>query len=186
MTRLNWSYLQLLMSSSLILPYSSYRYFLILSCSDTKLVAKSLISAMTTSAHNIYKKPQGLRALVYLLTSRSRRHLMPVQIVLLEETDAVRQRTSKKDSEARIAEICRFSSEALLEWIVQSGVQLLSDPRGSLITTEVMLYADGGLLFPWIHRVLADHLQTKKARQKPSWTPSLYLIHRQIRQTRIR
>jgi len=73
---------------------------------------------------------------------------MPVQIVLLEETDAVRQRTSKKDSEARIAEICRFSSEALLEWIVQSGVQLLSDPRGSLITTEVMLYADGGLLFP--------------------------------------
>jgi len=136
------------MSSSLILPYSSYRYFLILSCSDTKLLAKSLISAMATSAHNIYKKPQGLRALVYLLTPRSRRHLMPVQIVLLEETDAVRQRTSKKDSEARIAEICRFSSEALLEWIAQSGVQLLSDPRGSLITTEVMLYADGGLLFP--------------------------------------
>jgi len=73
---------------------------------------------------------------------------MPVQIAFLEEIDAVRQRTSKKDSEARIAEVCRFSSEALLEWIAQSGTQLLSDPRGSLIATEVMLYADGGLLFP--------------------------------------
>lgn len=186
MTKLNWSYLLLLMSSSLTFSYPSYCYFLILSCSDTKLVAKSLISEMTTSAHNIYKKPQGLRALVYLLTPRSRRHLMPVQIALLEEIDAVRQRTSKKDSEARIAEVCRFSSEALLEWIAQSGTQLLSDPRGSLITTEVMLYADGGLLFPWIHCALADHLQTKKARRKPSLTPSLYLIHHQIRQIRIR
>ncbi|KAL9709456.1 Pumilio y domain member 6 [Leucoagaricus gongylophorus] len=110
---------------------------------DTKLLAKSLISEMTASAHNIYEKPQGLRALVYLLTPRSRRHLMPIQIASLEETDAVRQRTSKKDSETRIAEIRRFASDDLLRWIAQHGAQVSRDPRGSLIATEVMLYAEG-------------------------------------------
>ena len=122
---------------------------------------------MTASAHNIYEKPQGLRALVYLLTPRSRRHLMPIQIASLEETDAVRQRTSKKDSETRIAEIRRFASDDLLRWIAQHGAQVSRDPRGSLIATEVMLYAEGGLFFsPGFIRALADHLPDKTSATK--------------------
>ncbi|KXN85890.1 Pumilio homology domain family member 6 [Leucoagaricus sp. SymC.cos] len=110
---------------------------------DTKLLAKSLISEITTPADNICEKPQGLRALVYLLTPRSRRHLMPAQIASLEETDSIRSRTSKKDPEARVAEVRKFASEALLQWIADSGVKVTREPRGSLIATEVMLYAEG-------------------------------------------
>jgi pumilio family protein 6 len=69
---------------------------------------------------------------------------MPAQIASLEETDAVRARTSKKDPETRAAEIRKFASEALLEWIAESGTKVTREPRGSLVATEVMLYAEGG------------------------------------------
>ncbi|KAF5346526.1 hypothetical protein D9756_010027 [Leucocoprinus leucothites] len=110
---------------------------------DTKLLSKSLISEITTSANDICEKPQGVRALVYLLTPRSRRHLMPAQIASLEETDALRAKTSKKDPEARMIEVRKSASEALIQWIAESGVKVVREPRGSLVATEVMLYADG-------------------------------------------
>ncbi|EKM77539.1 hypothetical protein AGABI1DRAFT_77037 [Agaricus bisporus var. burnettii JB137-S8] len=110
---------------------------------DTKLLSKSLISEITTPANNIYEKPQGFRALVYLLAPRTRRHFMPAQIASLEETDAVRARTSKKDPEARADEIRKFASEALLNWITENGAKVAREPRGSLIVTEIMLYAEG-------------------------------------------
>lgn len=72
---------------------------------------------------------------------------MPAQIASLEETDAVRARTSKKDPEARIAEIRKSASEPLLKWITESGAKVAKEPRGSLILTEVMLYAEGGVYF---------------------------------------
>jgi len=110
---------------------------------DTKLLSKSLISEITASANSIYEKPQGLRALVYLLTPRSRRHFMPAQIVSLEETDSTRARTSKKDSEARATEVRKFASEPLLQWIAGNGSKVVREPKGTLVATEVMLYAEG-------------------------------------------
>ncbi|KAF9451432.1 ARM repeat-containing protein [Macrolepiota fuliginosa MF-IS2] len=110
---------------------------------DTKLLAKSLISEITTSANSIYEKPQGLRVLVYLLAPRTRRHFMPAQIASLEETDNARARTSKKDPEARATEVRKFASEALLQWIAENGAKVSKEPRGCLIATEVMLYAEG-------------------------------------------
>lgn len=124
--------------------------------SDTKLLSKSLISEITTPANDIFEKPQGLRALVYLLAPRTRRHFMPAQIASLEETDVIRAHTSKKDPEARSMEIRKFASEALLKWISEKGAKVVKEPRGSLIVTEVMLYAEGGQVSIFIFRPLRD------------------------------
>jgi pumilio family protein 6 len=81
---------------------------------------------------------------------------MPAQIASLEETDAIRARTSKKDPEARSAEIRKFASEALLNWITENGTKVAKEPRGSLIVTEIMLYAEGGQTSLLIHHLIRD------------------------------
>lgn len=89
---------------------------------------------------------------------------MPAQIVSLEETDAIRARTSKKDSEARTAEIRKFASEPLLQWIAGNGSKVVREPKGSLVATEVMLYAEGGrfTIPPLPSRVTHDTLGLDK------------------------
>lgn len=77
---------------------------------------------------------------------------MPAQIASLEETDAVRARTSQKDPEARATEVRKFASEPLLQWIAESGAKVSKEPRGSLIVTEIMLYAEGGSWFTYAIR----------------------------------
>ncbi|KZT00076.1 ARM repeat-containing protein [Laetiporus sulphureus 93-53] len=110
---------------------------------DTKLTVKSLVSDITASAQTLYQAPQGRRSLIYLVAPRTRRHFTPAQIALMEETDAIRTRTSKKDDALRAAEILRAASDGLLSWIVENGVEVSRDPGGSLVICEVMLYAEG-------------------------------------------
>ncbi|KAI0916483.1 hypothetical protein AcV5_002965 [Taiwanofungus camphoratus] len=110
---------------------------------DTKLTAKSLVSDITASASSLVTSPQGRRALIYLVAPRTRRHFTPAQISLLQETDSIRARTSKKDDTARTAEIRRAASEGLLEWVSQSGPEVSRDTGGSLVVCEIMLSAEG-------------------------------------------
>ncbi|THH01960.1 hypothetical protein EW026_g824 [Hermanssonia centrifuga] len=85
---------------------------------DTKLTAKSLVADIVSSASTLYSSPQGRRSLMYLVSPRTRRHFTPAQISLLAETDAIRAQTRK-------------------------GSEVVRDPGGSLIITEIMLYAEG-------------------------------------------
>ncbi|KAG5644467.1 hypothetical protein DXG03_008368 [Asterophora parasitica] len=110
---------------------------------DTKLASKSLIVEITTPASKLYMSPQGRRALFYLLVPRTRRHFTPAQITSLAETDEIRARTSKKEAKAREEEIRKFASEALLAWVEQGAPSIVREPGGSLVVTEVMLFADG-------------------------------------------
>lgn len=107
----------------------------------------------------MYTSPQGRRALLYLLVPRSRRHFTPAQIALLAETDAIKAKTSKKDDKARQGEVLKFASDGLLNLLesMDKAEELLRDPGGSLLLTEIMLYAEGGtfeiphLLFEALH-----------------------------------
>ncbi|KAI0785215.1 ARM repeat-containing protein [Abortiporus biennis] len=110
---------------------------------DTKLTAKSLVSDIVGSASTLYTTPQGRRSLIYLVLPRTRRHFTPAQIALLSETDVIRAQTSKKDNTVRSEEICRAASEPLLTWISKNGPEIVRDPGGSLVVTEVMLYSEG-------------------------------------------
>ncbi|TFK32301.1 armadillo-type protein [Crucibulum laeve] len=110
---------------------------------DTKLLAKSLVSEMTTPADKLYNSTQGRRSLLYLLVPRTRRHFTPAQIASLAETDEIRARTSKKEPDARQGEVRKAASEALVSWIEERGGDLVKEPAGSLIVADVMLFAEG-------------------------------------------
>ncbi|KAL5483404.1 PUF6 [Sanghuangporus weigelae] len=112
---------------------------------DTKLTGKSLVPEMTSRAQVLYKSPQGRRALLYLLVPRVSRHFTPAQRVVLEETDPIRAKTSKKDESIRREEVLRAASPALIELLKEKErtERMLRDPGGSLVVTEIMLYAEG-------------------------------------------
>jgi len=116
-----------------------------ISTSDTKLAAKSLIADMTAAVTKLYVSPQGRRSLFYLLVPRTRRHFTPAQIAALAETDETRARTSKKETGVRESEVRKFASEALISWVEEKASSVVREPGGSLVVTEIMLFADGGL-----------------------------------------
>lgn len=136
--------------------------------SDTKLVAKSIVSEILTHAHKLafdggsHKSSQsssdfssqnnGRRVLHYLLVPRSPRHFTPAIVLLLAETDEGRRRTSKKDDAVREQEIRIAASGegggGLLR-MVESQERLdemCRDPGASVLVGEIMLYAEGGKL----------------------------------------
>ena len=119
---------------------------LLTSFSDTKLSTKSIAAEIVSQASALYTSPQGRRSILYLLVPRSRRHFTPAQIALLAVTDLVKARTSKKDDKVRREEVLKASSEGLLALVEQpdKAEELIRDPGGSLLLTEIMLYAEGG------------------------------------------
>lgn len=141
--------------------------------SDTKMTSKSLVSSVISAAPTLTTTPQGRRALFHLLVPRTRRHFTPAQIVNLSETDEVRGRTSKKDSEIREEEVRKAASEGLLEFVVNEGKTVSRETGGSLVVAEIMLYADGGksiyinldlvFLLMVLDFIFASHLSDKTA-----------------------
>ncbi|KAI6000909.1 armadillo-type protein [Pisolithus albus] len=110
---------------------------------DTKLTAKSLISDITSNAETLVTTPQGRRSLFYLLVPRTRRHFTPAQIGVIAETDSIREKTSKKDSDVRSAEIRQAASPNLIKFVEEKGAEIARDTGGSLAVLEIMLYAEG-------------------------------------------
>ncbi|KAK2463945.1 hypothetical protein APHAL10511_003996 [Amanita phalloides] len=120
---------------------------------DTKLLAKLIVSPITSALSTVVKpgskiaplhtSPQGRRSLLHLLTPRSRRHFTPAQITLMEETDAIRDQTSKKPISLRGEEVKQAASPDLISWIAEKGESIVRETGGCLTITEVMLYADG-------------------------------------------
>ncbi|KAF8625336.1 hypothetical protein AX17_006878 [Amanita inopinata Kibby_2008] len=119
---------------------------------DTKLLAKSvispIISTLSTSVLGkntapLHATPQGRRALIHLLTPRTRRHFTPAQIALLAETDTIRDRTSKKPVDVREEEVKKAASPDLVSWVTETGESTVKETGGCLVIAEIMLYADG-------------------------------------------
>jgi pumilio family protein 6 len=111
--------------------------------SDTKLTAKSIVQEITSNSRSLYDSPQGRRSLLYPLVPRTKRHFTPSQISILAETDALRAKTSKKDDALRASEVKLAASEGLLAFLSEMGSDVARDTGGSLIITEIMLYAGG-------------------------------------------
>lgn len=109
---------------------------------------------VVAQASTLYSSPQGRRAILYLLVPRSRRHFTPAQVALLAETDPIKAKTSKKDDNTRQNEILKFASEGLLSLVEtpDKAEELLRDPGGSLLLTEIMLYAEGGMFMHFCYQ----------------------------------
>lgn len=112
--------------------------------SDTKLLSKMLVDPIVSCANTLYMHPRGRRSLLYLLVPRSRRHFTPAQIACLEETDAIRERTSKKEKEAREDEVRIAASGELVGWVEREGGTVVKEASGCLVLVEIMLYAQAG------------------------------------------
>lgn len=69
---------------------------------------------------------------------------MPAQTACLEETDVIRERTSKKSKEARQGEVRSAASGELVRWVEREGGVVVREAGGCLTLAEVMLYAEGG------------------------------------------
>jgi pumilio family protein 6 len=67
-------------------------------------------------------------------------------IKTLEETDPVRDQTSKKDVETRREEVRKAASGDLVQFLEKrdNAKALVSNAASSLVVTEIMLFADGG------------------------------------------
>jgi pumilio family protein 6 len=115
--------------------------------SDTKLLAKSLLADLSTNLFTtkLYSEITGRRALLYPLVHRSPRHFIPALMSSLASTDPIRERTSKKAEGVRRDEVRRAVSEGYLAAVVRDLEAMISDPGGSLVLGEVMLFAEGGM-----------------------------------------
>ena len=132
-------------------------------CSDTKLVAKSIISEILTHARTLAydggahksetTQNNGRRVLYYLLVPRSLRHFPPATVLLLSESDEGKRKTSKKDDDVREREIRSAASGeggmgagGLLRMIElrERLDEMCRDPGASVLVGEIMLYAEGG------------------------------------------
>jgi len=103
-----------------------------------------LVDPIVSYANTLYTHTRGRRSLLYLLVPRSRRHFTPAQIACLEETDTIRERTSKKGREAREDEVRTAASEELVAWVEREGGRVVREASGCLVLVEVMLYAQAG------------------------------------------
>lgn len=115
---------------------------------DTKMISKSLISDLTsqTMVKKLYPDANGRRALLYPLVGRSTRHFTPASVASIKTTDDLREKagTSKKDDTLRREEIRKAVSDDMLKAVQENAKEMMLDPAGSLLVTEVLLYADGG------------------------------------------
>ena len=75
---------------------------------------------------------------------RSPRHFTPALIASLASTDAIREKTSKKDGRVRRDEVRRAVSDGYLAALMHDLEPMINDPGGSLVVGEVMLFAEGG------------------------------------------
>ncbi|TFY55210.1 hypothetical protein EVG20_g9404, partial [Dentipellis fragilis] len=98
---------------------------------------------ITSHASKLYSTSAGRRTLLYPIIQRDRRHFTPAILNSLAETDTLREKTSKKDPEARAQEVRAAVSPDLVSWIAREGAAVSRDTGGSLVVTEVMLEADG-------------------------------------------
>lgn len=114
--------------------------------SDTKLLAKSFLADLSTAFFTLklYREITGRRVLLYPLVHRSPRHFTPALIASLGSTDSIREKTSKKDEGVRRDEVRRAVSVGYLAALVRDLDAMISDPGGSLVLAEVMLFAEGG------------------------------------------
>ncbi|KIJ56454.1 hypothetical protein M422DRAFT_199136 [Sphaerobolus stellatus SS14] len=116
---------------------------------DTKLTAKQLIAEIipatptATMPSSLLSSAAGRRTLLNTIIPRSTRHFTPAIISTLAVTDPIRALTSKKDEKARKEEIRAAASPGLLALVKAKGVEMSKDPKGSLVVSEIMLYAEG-------------------------------------------
>ncbi|ORX81049.1 ARM repeat-containing protein [Anaeromyces robustus] len=128
---------------------------------DTTLVQKSILSELTKKVKptttiigteedaenvgliNVITNRWGSRVALYLLSHREGKYFSPSDIKLLEEGDAIRATTSKKDPEIRRKELLKAFSPPMIEICTKYAEQLMKDRVSSPVVYETLRCAEG-------------------------------------------
>ena len=97
-------------------------------------------------APTLMETPNGRRALLYLLTPSSTRHILPSNLKSLASSaqQSRESGTSKKDPILRRKEIVVYASPGLLDLVAKHGEEWTSDSGKSLVVLDIMLHSEGG------------------------------------------
>jgi len=128
---------------------------------DTTLIQKSILSELTKKVKptttiagteedaenvgliNVITNRWGSRVALYLLSHRQGKYFSPSDIKLLEEGDAIRVKTSKKDPEIRRKELLKAFSPSMIEICTKYAEQLMRDRVSSSVVFETLRCAEG-------------------------------------------
>lgn len=123
-----------------------YGHAVLLSCfeciDDTVLVGKALITELFKPAsaeflvNELLRDQYGSRVILFLLCGRNKRYQPAYIIKELQETDAIRAETSKKDPESRYAQLLEFTLPLLIPEVARFADELIRDKAGSTVLLE--------------------------------------------------
>jgi pumilio family protein 6 len=119
---------------------------------DTVLVGKAIIGELFKPATSegtvgeLLSNQYGSRVILFLLCGRNKRYQPIYLIEELEKTDAVRAKTTKKESDIRHKQLLEVTSPFLLESVAEHANELLHDKQGSAVLVETLNNAVGDLM----------------------------------------
>ena len=123
---------------------------------DTVLVTKSILAELVTSIKpgdmaaldgmstfgDLSRHPYASRIALFLLKGRERKYQPAYVINELQEIDAIRKSTSKKEDHLRFGELLSFISPYLLSAVKNHAKEMISDKFGSQVVLETILCAN--------------------------------------------
>lgn len=110
---------------------------------DTVLVSKVLLSETKPKMIEMMADKFGRRPFLYALVGRDKRFFQKHITQQLEQVDAAKQKTSKKDNESRRSELVKLVSPVLLDQIASSARELLTGSLSSQLVVETLFNAQG-------------------------------------------
>lgn len=116
---------------------------LFMTVDDTKLVAKTITSDLSENMLTLIKSKFGRRPLLYLLVGKSPRYFDKHVLEKFDIIDNLKEKTSKKDDEARRLELNTAIAPHMLDTISKNTNELMNDNLGLQFISEALLYSHG-------------------------------------------
>ena len=114
---------------------------------DTVFVAKAIISEFKPLIPELLADLTSRRALMYMIVGRHSKYIGPHVIKALNEGDAIRANTSKKEPALRRLELSKAITPLLLSWIDSEAKDIISNPVLCQNATDIVLFGQGMELY---------------------------------------
>jgi len=89
----------------------------------------------------------GRRPILYLLAGRSQKYFIPQMVKYLQENDAIRALTSKKDPKVRRDELIKVLLPELTALVNKQGRKFLKQSFSSEVVCELLLHGESAITF---------------------------------------
>lgn len=108
---------------------------------DTKLVAKAIVSEISTNWREIVVHDHGRKVVMYLLAGRDPKYTSPQVTEILKQGDG--NSNSKKDAAVRRQELLQYASPAWLDAVTAEPELWIKDNRNLFVLTAILNFCVG-------------------------------------------